>query len=369
MIGIALLIFRITLLPCVEGTPCTLFDSMAGWQIPSEVYYTAEDYKRVRKIDIHIHINSPQEHFIAVARADNFQFLDIVDDRPFGLPMNDQQRLAIQDLEAFPERMRFATTFPVDDWDQPQWVDSTIARLDRSFRAGATAVKIWKNIGMDLRDSSGNFIMVDNPRIDTVLQYLEKRKIPLIGHNGEPRDCWLPLDKMTFNQGYYKAHPEYYMYLHPEYPSYEEQIRARDNMLEKHPALRFMGAHLGSLEWSLEELAKRLDAFPYMSVDLTRMANLKLHALRNYEYTRQFFLKYQDRLIYGTDTAVNSTDNPDELKNAVHERWKSDWEFFTSGNKITLPRFGELSGLKLPRSVVDKIYFRNALAFLGWTGR
>ena len=360
------LIFGIFLLLSLEFTPRTQAEIPSGTGIVPNDYYTATDFTSVRKIDIHIHINTRQTDFISLAAAENFQFLDIVDDRPFGVPMEEQQKLAIRHLKAFPGRMQFATTFPVSDWNQPHWVDSTIARLDRSFRSGASAVKVWKNIGMDLRDATGAFIMVSNPRIDTILQYLEKREIPLIGHNGEPRDCWLPLESMTFSQGYYQAHPEYHMYLHPEYPSYEDQIMARDNMVKKHPSLRFMGAHLGSLEWSLEELAKRLDAFPNMSVDLTRMSNLKLHALENHEQTRNFFIKYQDRLIYGTDTAINTTENPEELKKAIREKWLCDWEFFTSDNIISLPGFGDLAGLKLPRSIVDKIYLTNAQTFLGW---
>lgn len=328
-------------------------------------YYSPEDFNSVNKFDIHIHINTEQEHFIKQAIEDNFRFLDIVDDRPFGLPMAEQQKLAIHHLKNYPQQMAFATTFSVNQWDRKDWVDSTIAHLKHSFAKGASAVKIWKNIGMDLRDANGDFVMVDHPRIDSVLNFLAENHIPLLGHNGEPRDCWLPLEEMTFSQGYYKAHPEYHMYLHPEYPSYEDQIKARDNMLGKHRNLNFMGAHLGSLEWSLDELAKRLDKFPRMRVDLTRMSNLKLHALNDREKTRNFFLTYQDRLIYGTDTAINTTDNPEELKQRIHDTWVDDWKFYVSDAPILLEGFGELRGLKLPREVVDKIYLKNAVGLLG----
>ena len=361
-------IYGIISLLLLSPGPCHNFYTPGNEGASFVDYYSLNDFRDVRKIDIHIHINTLQQYFMDQAAADNFQFLDIVDDRPFGIPMQEQQKLAIQHLKTYAERMRFATTFPVHDWSAQHWVDSTIARLDRSFEAGASAVKIWKNIGMDLRDSSGKFVMVSNPRIDSIIQYLDEKGIPLIGHNGEPRDCWLPLDEMTFSQGYYKAHPEYHMYLHPEYPSYEDQVLARDKMVAKHPGLRFMGAHLGSLEWSLGELAKRLDAFPNMRVDLTRMANLKLHVLREHETARNFFLKYQDRLIYGTDSAINDTEDPETFKKAMHQRWLDDWAFFTTEDKITLRGFGELKGLHLPRSVIDKIYYTNALDFLGWKG-
>ena len=285
------------------------YNGLEGMEIKTEAYYSLEDFKLIKKFDFHIHINTNETAFINQAQDDNFQFLDIVDDRPFGLPMSEQQKLAIIHLENFPDQMAFATTFSVKDWNNKDWVENTISELENSITKGAKAVKIWKNIGMDLRDQSGKFIMVNDSRLDPILDYLAKNHIPVIGHNGEPKDCWLPLDEMTFSKGYYGSHPEYHMYLHPEYPSYEDQIDARDNMLKKHPDLIFVGAHLGSLEWSLDELAKRLDKFPNMRVDLTRMSNLKLHALNNRQKTREFFIKYQDKLIYGTDRAINASNN------------------------------------------------------------
>lgn len=207
--------------------------------------------------------------------------------------------------------------------------------------------------------------MVDHPRLDSIIAFLAKNNIPVIGHNGEPKDCWLPLDEMTFSQGYYRSHPEYHMFLHPEFPSYEDQINARDHMLEKHPDLKFVGAHLGSLEWSLEELAKRLDKYPNMNVDLSRMSYLKLHTLRDRQQTRDFFIKYQDRLLYGTDNAINTSAAPQESQKRIHDGWRNDWKFYVSDEKIMLKGFGELKGLKLPREVVDKIYLKNALRILG----
>ncbi len=329
-----------------------------------ETHYKIEDYGKVKKFDVHIHINTPESYFMELAKKDNFQFLVIVDDRPFGVSMVDQQQYAIEHLKNSPELMDFATTFSVNGWDSADWSQITISSLKRSFAEGAKAVKIWKNIGMDLRDKNGKFVMLDHPQLDAVFDYLEKNQIPLIGHNGEPRDCWLPLAQMTFSKAYYSAHPEYHMFLHPEYPTYEEQIRARDNRLKRNLKLKFVGAHLGSLEWSLDELAKRLDEFPHMSVDLSRMSNLQLHTLNDWEKTRNFFLKYQDRLIYGSDKAINSTDKPVELQNSIHQAWLRDWKFYVSNEKITLPGFGELKGLSLPRGVIDKIYYKNAQRWL-----
>lgn len=340
-------------------------NSLVFAQKESKAFYSKDDFYRVKKFDTHIHINTEQNIFIQLAKADNFQFLDIVDDRPFGVPMDEQQRIAFVHLKNHPEQMKVATTFSVKGFNSPGWADLTIAGLKKSIREGAMAVKIWKNIGMDLRDQEGRFVMLDDPRLEPIFEFLVENKIPLIGHNGEPRDCWLPLDQMTFSKEYYGSHPEYHMFLHPEYPSYEQHIAARDNLLRKYPELRFTGAHLGSLEWSLDELAKRLDLYPNMRVDLSRITNLQLHALKDYIKIRSFFIKYQDRLIYGSDRAVNTSSDAEQLKKNIHDAWLRDWIFFTTEERITLPGFGELNGLHLPVSVIDKIYYKNAENWLG----
>jgi GH18 family chitinase len=352
--------------PLVDAIYQKFSNGSGGMESKSEEYYSLEDFKLVKKFDSHIHINTDEAVFIDLVKEDNFQFLDIIDDRPFGLPMDEQEKFAKLHLKNIPDRMVVATTFKVKDWSNNDWVDNTIAKLENSFSYGAKAVKIWKNIGMDLRDENGNFVMVNDPQLDPVIDYLVKNNIALVGHNGEPRDCWLPLEEMTFSQGYYGSHPEYHMFLHPEYPSYEDQINARDNMLEKHPDLKFVGAHLGSLEWSLDELAKRLDKFPNMRVDLSRLSHLMLHTLKNRQKTRDFFIKYQDRLLYATDTGINPTTDPEQLKNRIHDRWVREWKFYVSDEQINLRRFGELRGLKLPREVIDKIYLKNALTTFGF---
>ena len=98
---------------------------------------------------------------------------------------------------------------------------------------------------------------------------------------------------------YFAAHPEYHGLLHPEIPNYEAQVAARDRMLERHPTLRVVGCHLGSLEYDVDELAKRLDKYPNLAVDLSaRIVHLQIQPR---DKVRAFLVKYQDRLLYGTD--------------------------------------------------------------------
>lgn len=326
-------------------------------------YYSEKDFETIEKFDSHNHFNFLDTPFIHQAEEDNFRLLNITDDRPFGLPMEDQKKIAFQILDEYPSRVFYATTFSVDGFQEEDWAVKALADLKSSFSKGAIAVKVWKNVGMDLKDEEGKFVMVDHPKFSPIWEYLADNHIPLIGHLGEPKDCWLPLEEMTMkgNRGYYSKHPEYHMYLHPEYPSYEDQINARDRLLEKYPDLKFIGAHLGSLEWSLDELAKRLDKYPNMAVDLARMSNLQHHAMTDWKKTRDFFIKYQDRLIYATDRAIGESKDPSEMKKAVHESRVRDWRFFTTDEEMESSGFeGAFKGLKLPTEVIEKIYRENA---------
>ena len=171
---------------------------------------------------------------------------------------------------------------------------------------------------------------------------------------------------VSSDSSYFAENPQYHMFLHPEYPSYEDQINARDHLLEMHPDLKFIGCHLGSLEWNIDELAKRLDKFPGLAVDMAaRICHLQYQSARDREKVRDFCIKYQDRLLYGTDLSDNDG-NPEDLSEWIHDTWLDDWKYFTSNDKMTSDKFrGTFEGLQLPREVVRKIYSENAVRWYG----
>jgi predicted TIM-barrel fold metal-dependent hydrolase len=328
-------------------------------------YYTVDDYVSMEKYDVHVHLNTDEISLIEQSREDNFKLITINVDVVSEFPtIEEQEDVAIKLSKTFPQTVNYASTFSVKNFNHDSWVEETIERLKNSFSRGAIAVKVWKNIGMELKDSDDNFVMIDHPRFDPVFHFLAKNNIPLIGHLGEPKNCWLPIEKMTVqgDVNYFSLHPKYHMYLHPEYPSYEDQINARDRMLEKHSDLQFIGAHLGSLEWNVDELAKRLDKFPNMAVDTaSRISHLQHQAKTKWQKVHDFCMKYQDRIIYGTDIIVHGTKDPLEMKKDARDIRFRHWNFFTTDEVMRVPKVeGEFKGLKLPCEVVDKIYRKNA---------
>lgn len=333
----------------------------------SSRYYSEKDYPSILKIDSHVHINSDRGYFEEAALADNFALITLGVDHGDSASVGRQQENAVLSSHKFPGRVFYGPTFYFDTtgWGTPGWSSRVISSLDNYLSQGGVTVKIWKNIGMTVRDRSGKFIMADDPALDPVYDYIKSRGIPVTGHLGEPRNCWLPLDQMTVSSdsNYFAENPQYHMFLHPEYPSYEDQINARDNMLALHPDLTFIGCHLGSLEWDVDSLALRLDRFPNMAVDMSaRICHLQYQSATDRKRVRDFCIKYQDRLLYGTDTGDSGGSDPEEFKTRMHETWLDDWKYFATDEKMTSDKFrADFTGLKLPKEVINKIYNENAV--------
>lgn len=330
-------------------------------------YYMAADFEKVPKIDTHFHYDTENARYLQFADSLNFRIVSPNVDTE--IPIDKQLEISASIKQQYPEKFTFLGTFSVDSFNHAGFAEKTIARIDECMKLGASGIKIWKNIGMVLKDSTGRFVMVDDPAFDPIFNYLEENQIPVLAHLGEPKDCWLPENEMTMdnNRRYYINHPQYHMFLHPESPSYEDQINARDNLLRKHPRLIFSGAHLGSMEWSVDEIAKRMDQFPNFNVDISaRIGHLQYQALTDWEKVRNFMIKYQDRIMYGTDGAVheNNTDYI-AVTNGLHDRWFEQWLFLATDSLMAVKNIGgkSVKSLQLPCEVIDKIYCKNAEVF------
>lgn len=337
--------------------------SSTGHNATTAVFYTAEDFAGTEKFDAHMHVNTHNPVLVDFARENKLGLLSINVDVPDFPSLEKQRAYTIGHRQRNPRNFGYITSFRVQNIGEPGWLENTLSYLDESFKLGAVGVKVWKNIGMEYKDRDDRFVMIDDPRLDPVFDFIEKENKTLIGHLGEPRNCWLPLHQMTVknDREYFEQHPEYHMYLHPEFPSYEQQTDARDRMLEKHPRLRFVGAHLASLEWSTDEIAARLDRFPNMAVDMAeRISHLQYQAAEDRDKVRDFFITYQDRLLYATDITIDDTHDPSAFLEAAHKTWISHWRFFTSDDWMEVPEVKDaFRSLHLPKEVVDKLYRTN----------
>ena len=352
--------------------------------ISDKDYYSPSDFIRTQKYDAHMHYHTFNDLFVRKTKNANIHLFTINTNLD-SLSIDSQFEIAQFLHQRHTKTFNFLCTFDATLFSKKSFAEDAIEQIKKSMTAGAKGVKIWKNIGMSLKNEDGQYIMADDPVFDPIFTFLEKEKIPLLTHLGEPQNCWLPVEQMTINsaKNYFSNNPEYHMYLHPEAPSYEQHLMARDRILECYPGLIVVGAHLGSMEWNLEEVAKRLDRFPNFFVDISgRFEYIFDQTIRNRNYVIDFFQTYQDRLLYGTDCFVTTFNSrewmnlfctwfPQIYMNLLFRNKfrtiKKHWLFLATDKLIKTGRISNKSnmpdltrGLKLSKNIVDLVFYKNA---------
>jgi len=326
-------------------------------------YYALEDYDKVPKIDAHIHYSYANPVLLEQAEKDNFRLITVNVETPDNPSIDHQESVAVDLMKKSSEWLAYLSTFSSKSWSSDGWTQNTINRINTSQNKGAAGVKIWKTFGMTLVDGDSNYVFIDDNKLDPVFSHMSRADIPLLAHIGEPKNCWLPLDKMTVenDRNYFANHPEYHMYLHPEMPSYERIIYARDRILSQHGQLKVVGAHFGSVEWNLDSLADRLEKFPNFAVDMAaRIGHMHYHSDKDYEKTRQFFIKYHDRILYGTDMGTDS--EMATSGESFHQYWYGDWVYLATAEQFESRFVNKMvKGLRLPKEVIDDIYYNNSI--------
>jgi predicted TIM-barrel fold metal-dependent hydrolase len=326
-------------------------------------FYAEQDFKRIEKIDAHVHLHGLADEFMAQANADHFRLLTINVDYPDFPPIDEQLDSALSLRQRYPHQVAFAATFSVGNFASPDWAAQQVSRIQSALEHGAVGVKLWKNIGMDLKDGD-RYVMPDDPRFEPILSVIEHAHSVFIGHQAEPLNCWLPFDQMTVlsDREYFAQHPQYYMHAHPELPSHEEILAARDRMLAAHPNLRFDAVHLASLEWDVKRIAQFLDRFPNTVVDMSaRTSHLERQAVNSPRSVRAFLIRYQDRILYGSDDEYGPAEGDPGAIKSIHDAWFNDWLFLATDHRLHSPEFPHAyRGMHLPKAVLDKIYRANA---------
>lgn len=326
-----------------------------------------------RFIDAHVHLNTETPGILEFANDYGACLLSINTEVPSFPSLDEQSRIAGKYRTQWPDHIRYIASFSTAGWQEPDWCERVIEQIKRELDKGAVGIKVWKNIGMDpnLRYADGRFLMIDDPKLAPIFEFILERNLLLIAHLGEPRNCWLPLASMTVDSDreYFAEHPRYHMYLHPEFPSYEDQILARDRILDRYPGLRFVGLHLLSLEWNLEEVDRRLDRYPQLMTDLAeRICHVQRQGMQHREAVREFFLKHQDRIIYGTDFIHDGSLPLAALRRRLLDLWEQHWQYFATDSFLEAPQFsGSFRGLALPDSVLKKIFLKNAAKTYGFS--
>lgn len=268
--------------------------------------------------------------------------------------------------EPYKDRIVHFARLDYEGINEPGWSAKAAAELERDFRAGAAGLKIAKNLGLEIKNKDGSYIQADDPRFDAVWQTCARLNKPVMIHISDSFGRFLPIgpENERYEAGLWRSNSEgnYYKTGHP---SYEVIEKARENMHAKHPKTRFVNAHVAMLYYDMDKVTAFLDKYPNADVEISAaVQDLGRAPL----LIRKFFLKYQDRIVFGTDG------NPGR---GAEEFWEPHFRFletydehFDHPAQLRSPTGAPLHGrwriygIGLPDDVLRKVYYANALRYL-----
>src|SRR5271156_1750731 len=345
-----------------------LFAGTTG-PVPTTVSQTSrgtddlQAFAAMNPIDSHVHAFQTDPSFTAMISSLHLHVLDITVADSQGIYGDLDQELAraksfVQNSDG---HASLCVTFDPFKFQEKDFAQRTVEKLRDEFAAGAVSVKIWKNIGMELKRPDGSYVMPDDPVFAPVYRAIAAENKTLIAHMAEPTSSWKPLDPDNPDYEYYKENPEWHMYLHPEHPRKETILAARDHLLAENPKLRVVGAHLGSMETDVDEIAKRFERDPNFAVDMA--ARMEYLMIQPRDKVRNFIIKYQDRVLYGTDLEFLSGQSTAEAEKEWRDTYARDWKFLATDQMLPY-RGRQIQGLKLPETVLRHLFHDNAVQWI-----
>jgi predicted TIM-barrel fold metal-dependent hydrolase len=253
--------------------------------------------------------------------------------------------------EAHPGRFLTFALINFEGIDDDDWSRRETKRLEESFKAGAKGLKFHKTLGLRYRYKSGKLMTVDDPKLDPIWELCATSKRPVMIHSADPAAFFTPLDR--FNERWHELneHPAWLFY-GKQFPARQELLDQFHRVVARHPKTTFIGAHFGNNAEDLAGVARRLDQYPNLYIDI----DARISELGRQPYsTRKFLIKYQDRVMFGTDTTPRR-----EAFRIYYRFLETDDEYFDCAASHHRQGFWMIYGVFLPREVLQKIYYKNA---------
>lgn len=251
----------------------------------------------------------------------------------------------------YPNRFVLFTNVDFNDIDNPEWTARTVKQLEADVKRGAKGLKIYKSLGLHSRDSKGNLIRINDPRIDPVWAKCGELGIPVLIHTADPKPFWDPIDNQNERWLELKLHPR--RRYDETFPTWESLIGDQHDVFRKHPKTTFINAHLGWYGNDLKKLGELMDLYPNM---LTEIGAVIAELGRQPRTAKAFLTNYQDRVLFGKDSWV-----PEEYETYFRVLETED-EYFPYHKRYHA--FWRMYGIGLPDEILKKIYYKNALRIL-----
>ena len=251
--------------------------------------------------------------------------------------------------EHYPKRFGIFANVSFEGVGREGWGESAATQLEHDVKNGARGLKVFKSLGLRDKDIEGKRIAIDDPRLNPVWQKCAELGIPVLIHAADPQSFWDPMDSNNERWLELKTHPGRKRDENNPAP-WEQIIQEEHNMFRNNPKTTFINAHMGWYANDLQKLSALLDELPNMYVEIAAVIAELGRQPRN---AREFFIKYQDRILFGKDSWV-----PSEFPTYFRVLETND-EYFPYHKKYHA--FWAMYGMNLPDEVLKKVYYKNAL--------
>lgn len=248
---------------------------------------------------------------------------------------------------------------PLEDYDEPDFGQKTERLIRESYRKGCRGIKLWKDISLYLRDREGKAIRTDDKRFDVIYDTAAELEIPVMMHIGDPVAFFKPKTSENERWEELNACPEWEFSDPDRYMSFQELIDMQEDTVRNHPNTKFVIAHVGSYAENLGWVGEQMEKYPNMYIDIAA----RIAEIGRVPYSaRRFFEKYQNRIVFGTD----STPLTLGYHKIYYRLMETDDEYFPYHLDCEGPGQGrwEIYGLYLEDDILRKVYYKNACSLL-----
>ena len=249
-----------------------------------------------------------------------------------------------------PDRIGLFVNVDFNSIDVENHIESQVKIIRNAVAKGAIGLKVYKSLGLTNKDSKGNRVRVDDERLGPIWEVCGELNIPVLIHSADPFQFWLPKDNQNERWFELKEKPGRFYGDNSFIPPFEEIIKEQHTIFERHSNTTFINAHLGWMSNDLNKLGRHLDKYPNV---MTEFGAVIAELGRQPKTARQFFIDYQDRIMFGKDSY-----NKEEFY-TYFRILESDDEYFDYFRKRHA--FWKMYGLNLPDEVLKKVYYKNAL--------